>query len=89
MWRLLWNGPRGSVPHGRVKSQIRQTSDIIGTIPARILAATKRIKVTTKSTKDTKEKKASGGRESPGHCGWIDLLVTFYFSGGTGRLVRQ
>ncbi len=25
-------------------------------------------------------KKASGGRQSPGHCGWIDLLLALLFS---------
>ncbi len=34
-------------------------------------------------------KQASGGRQSPVRCGWIDLLVALLISGGTGRLVRQ
>ncbi len=32
---------------------------------------------------------ASGGRQSPGRCGWIDLWVALLVSGGGDRLVRQ
>ncbi len=60
----------------------------VGSIDFRSVAvvATKRV---SRKHEGHEGKKASGGRQSPGNFGWIDLLVTLWILGGTGRLVRQ